>query len=72
MKRQNKTQKELIYNLAEKKWQYFTRQNNQTMTCKAGKVWDTDELTIEDKRGHRYCRKIYPNIEDTVWFFEMY
>ena len=63
--------KELIYNLTEKRWQYFTRQSNQTMTCKAGKVWDSDKLTIEDKYGHRYCRRIYPKIAD-VWFFEMY
>ena len=67
----NNTKKELVFNLNEKKWQYFTRQSNQTMTCKPGKVWDSDDLCIEDRYGHRYVRKIYPHIIDK-WFFEMF
>ena len=71
MKRQNKTQKELVYNLTDQKRQYFTRQSNQTMTCKPGKVIDSDLVTIEDKYGYRYCRQIHPNITD-AWIFKMY
>ena len=67
----NKTKNELVFNLTENKWQYFTRQSNQTLTCKPGKVLDLDRLYIEDRYGHRYERKIYPYIPDK-WFFESY
>ena len=60
--------KELMYCPSMRKNFFTARESNRSVLVRKDKVWDSDSLIIEDKRGHRYQREVTLDTESHFYF----